>query len=50
LIIPGFINKILFYSGKYLQSRRLNSFAFGQVFKMVFKGKLAFLKAEQAQS
>jgi short-subunit dehydrogenase len=50
LIIPGFINKFLFYSGKYIQPRRLNSFAFGQVFKMVLKGKLAFLKAEQAQS
>jgi short-subunit dehydrogenase len=50
LIIPGFINKFLFYSGKYIQPRRLNSFAFGQVFKMVLKSKLAFLKTEQAQS
>jgi short-subunit dehydrogenase len=41
LIIPGFINKFLFYSGKYLQPRRLNSHAFGCVFKMVLKDKLA---------
>jgi short-subunit dehydrogenase len=33
-----------------LNSIALKSFAFGEVFKMVLKGKLAFLKAEQAQS
>ena len=40
LIVPGFINKFLFYTGKYIQPRRLNSFAFGQVFKMVLKDKM----------
>jgi len=37
LIIPGFINKFLYFSGKYLQSRRINTFAFGRVFKLVVK-------------
>jgi short-subunit dehydrogenase len=50
LIIPGFINKFLFYSGKYLQPRRLNSFAFGQVFKLVLKSKFAILKTKQVGS
>jgi short-subunit dehydrogenase len=49
LIIPGFINKFLFYSGKYLQPRRINSFAFGQVFKMVLKNKLAKVNTGQTQ-
>lgn len=40
IIIPGFINKFLYFSGKYLQSRRLNTFTFGQVFKRVLKDKL----------
>jgi len=40
LIIPGGINKVLFYLGKYLQSRQRNSQAFGKVFKMVLKDKL----------
>jgi len=40
IIIPGFINKFLFYSGKYLQSRRMNSKAFGKVFKLVTQDKL----------
>ena len=43
LHIPGGINKFLFYSGKYLQPRRLNSFAFGKVFKNVLANKLARL-------
>lgn len=37
LIIPGLINKFLYFSGKYMQSRRLNTFAFGRVFKSVVK-------------
>ncbi len=41
LIVPGFVNKFLFYSGKYLQPRRLNSYAFGRVLKMVLKDELA---------
>jgi short-subunit dehydrogenase len=50
LIIPGFINKFLFYSGKYFQPRRMNSFAFGLVFKLVLKSKFAALKTKQAES
>ncbi|WP_432472840.1 SDR family NAD(P)-dependent oxidoreductase [Amphritea sp. HPY] len=41
LIIPGFINKVLFYLGKYLQSRRKNSQAFGKVFRLVLRDELA---------
>ena len=44
IIIPGFINKYLFYVGKYIQPRKMNSFAFGRVFKMVLKDKLALKK------
>jgi short-subunit dehydrogenase len=44
LIVPGFINKFLFFAGKYIQPRRMSSFAFGQVFKMVLKDKMATQK------
>ena len=50
LIIPGFINKYLYYAGKYIQPRRMNSFAFGRVFKMVLKDKLASYKAVESTS
>lgn len=40
LIIPGAINKFLFYSGKYLQPRKVNTFSFGLVFKRVLREKL----------
>jgi hypothetical protein len=40
----------LFYSGKYFQPRRMNSFAFGLVFKLVLKSKFAALKTKQAES
>ncbi len=40
LAIPGAINKFLYLSGKYLQSRRMNTFAFGMVFKRVLRNIL----------
>jgi len=40
LTIPGGINKFLYLSGKYLQPRRINTFAFGMVFKRVLRNKL----------
>ena len=45
IIIPGFINKVLYFLGKYLQPRAMNSLAFGRVFKMVLGKKLALEKA-----
>ena len=50
LIVPGFINKFLFYAGKYIQPRRLNSFAFGQVFKIVLKDKMTTQKTAGIRS
>jgi short-subunit dehydrogenase len=47
LIIPGFINKFLNFSGKYLQSRRINTFAFGRVFKLVVKTPLTANKTAE---
>lgn len=41
IIIPGFINKVLFYLGKYLQPRKINTRAFSRVFGLVLKDKLA---------
>ena len=38
--VPGWVNKFLYYSGKYLQSRRLNTVAFGNVFRKVLRNKL----------
>jgi len=38
--IPGFMNKVLYYLGKFFQSRRMNTFSFGQVFRYVFRDKL----------
>ena len=35
LSVPGLINKILYYTGKFLQPRRLNTAAFGYVFRLV---------------
>ena len=45
IIIPGFINKVLYFLGKYLQPRAVNSLAFGRVFKMVLGKKLALENA-----
>lgn len=40
IVIPGFINKILYFTGKYLQPRWLNTFSFGTVFKKVLRSKI----------
>lgn len=40
LTIPGSINKFLYLSGKYLQPRRINTLAFGMVFKRVLRNVL----------
>jgi len=40
LIIPGGINKFLFYFGKYMQSRKSGSKVFGKVFSKMLRGKL----------
>ncbi|OUR93541.1 hypothetical protein A9Q84_18915 [Halobacteriovorax marinus] len=40
LFIPGFINKLLFYSGKYIQTRKANTASFGKVFKKVLHKKM----------
>lgn len=40
LVVPGAVNKFLFFSSKYLQPRRLNTFAFSQVFARVLRNKL----------
>jgi short-subunit dehydrogenase len=38
--VPGRVNKFLYYSGKYIQSRRVNTAAFGHVFRRVLRNKL----------
>ncbi|WP_281558377.1 SDR family NAD(P)-dependent oxidoreductase [Thalassomonas sp. RHCl1] len=50
IIIPGFINKFLFYSGKYLQTRRINTTAFGKVFKQVLSNKLNKTQPKEKQA
>jgi len=45
LTVPGFINKFLFVSGKYLQPRWLNTASFGLVFKAVLRDKVARIKS-----
>ena len=50
LIIPGFINKYLYYAGKYIQPRKMNSYAFGRVFKMVLIDKLILHKVADSRS
>lgn len=40
VVIPGFINGLLYVTGKYLQPRIFNTFSFGMVFKRVLRGKL----------
>ena len=44
--VSGALNKFLYFSGKYLLPRKLNSFSFGQVFKTVLRKKLAKASAE----
>jgi short-subunit dehydrogenase len=41
VVIPGVINSVLYYLGKYVQSRRLNTFSFTVVFKRVLRKILA---------
>ncbi len=38
--IPGIVNKVLYYGGKYLLPRRMNTISFGTVFRAVLRGKL----------
>lgn len=40
LVIPGAMNKFLYFAGKYLQPRKLNTSAFGRVFHHVLRHKL----------
>jgi short-subunit dehydrogenase len=40
LSVPGLVNKFLYYTGKYLQPRRLNTAAFAYVFRRVLRNKL----------
>lgn len=40
LSVPGLVNKFLYYTGKYLQPRRVNTAAFGFVFRKVLRKKL----------
>jgi len=48
IIIPGFINKFLYFSGKFIQPRKMNTFAFGRVFNKVLQTKLNKEKAVEA--
>lgn len=41
IIVPGGVNKVLFYLGKYLQPRKLNTRVFYRVFSRVLRDKLA---------
>ena len=47
LSVPGLIKKFLYYTGKYLQPRRLNTAAFGTVFRLVLRNKLRDLNCNQ---
>lgn len=38
--VPGLTNKVLYFSGKFLQPRILNTASFGQVFSRVLRNKL----------
>ena len=40
IAIPGALNKFLYFIGKYLQPRKLNSFSLGKVFSHVLRHKL----------
>ncbi len=40
LVIPGFINAFLYWSGKFLFSRKMNTASFGMVFKKVLRNTL----------
>jgi len=38
--IPGIVSKVLYFLGKFFQSRRMNTFSFGRVFRFVLRDKL----------
>ncbi|MEE9351032.1 MAG: SDR family oxidoreductase [Thiotrichaceae bacterium] len=40
VVVPGAINKFLYITGKYIQPRKFNTFAFGKVFSHVLRKKL----------
>ena len=40
VVVPGGINKFLYFAGKYIQPRKLNTFSFGKVFSHVLRNKL----------
>lgn len=40
VVIPGVVNKVLYFLGKFFQTRRMNTFSFGQVFRFVLRDKL----------
>lgn len=40
VVIPGVVNKFLYFLGKFFQTRRMNTFSFGQVFSFVLREKL----------
>ena len=40
VIVPGIINKFIYITGKYIQTRKLNSFIFGKVFSHILRKKL----------
>ena len=40
LTVPGMMNKFLVTSGKYLQTRRMATYGFGQVFGRILRNKL----------
>ncbi|MEW8492674.1 MAG: SDR family NAD(P)-dependent oxidoreductase [Candidatus Thiodiazotropha taylori] len=44
--VPGAMNKFLYFNGKYLQPRKLNSFSFGRVFSHVLRNKLSRHKGD----
>lgn len=41
LVVPGFTNRFLYVTGKYLQPRRWSSRAFGRVYRKVLRAKLS---------
>jgi len=40
LVIPGLVNRMLYFMGKYFQPRWLNTLSFGVVFKKVLRNKI----------
>jgi len=42
VVVPGIMNKFLYFLGKFFQTRRMNTFSFGQVFRFVLRDKLKY--------